>query len=95
MFRANVSLFLIAHVGDFTLKPPLGKGHLSLPDTRTSTRHGRAESVTLEDEEIVAWAARLCKGKLPGEKLNPESTAALRKLFAAAVETLGWKELDL
>ena len=68
---------------------------MSPPDTKTSTRHGRAESVTLDDAEIVAWAARLCKGKLPGEKISAASIAAVRRDFNAAVQVLGWEDLDL
>ena len=62
---------LNAHVGDFTLRVPLGSGYLSLPDTKTSTRHGRAEAVTLEDPELVAWASKLCEGKAPGDRICP------------------------
>ena len=68
---------LDAHVGDFTLKVPLGSGYLSLPDTKTSTRHGRAEAGTLEDPELVAWASKLCEGKVPAERICPVSAAAM------------------
>ena len=86
---------LNAHVGDFTLRVPLGSGYLNLPDTKTSTRHGRAEAVTLEDPELVAWASKLCEGKAPGERICPVSAAAMRRDFAAAVQVLGWSNLDL
>ena len=35
--------------GDYSLRVPLGTGYLSLPGTKTSTRHGRNEEVTIED----------------------------------------------
>ena len=72
---------LDAHVGDFTLKVPLGSGYLSLPDNNTSTRHGRKrQTKTLEDPELVAWASKWCEGKTPGERICPVSAAAMKEI---------------
>ena len=81
--------------GDYSLRVPLGTGYLSLPGTKTSTRHDRSEGVTIEDPGLVAWAAELSKGLTPGDRICPVSATAFRKNSAAAVHVLGWENLDL
>ena len=71
------------------------QGDLSLANIKTSIRYGRAGSVTLEDTEMEAWSARLCKGKLPGQKVSSASAAAVRRDIAAAVKVLNWEDLIL
>jgi len=107
-FEREAFVFLLGHyailrtmdaagppVSDFVLRPLLGSGYLNLPDTKTSTRHGRAEAVTLDSPELVNWCAKLCEGMAPGDKLLTTSIGSLRKHFAAAVSTFGSQELDL
>ena len=40
--------YLNCHSGDFVINDLMKKGHMSLPDTKNSTRHGRSESVTMK-----------------------------------------------
>ena len=57
---------LKAHVGDFALKVPLGSGYLSLPDNKTSTRHGRKRQSRLRTHSLLPGLVKLCEGKAPG-----------------------------
>ena len=62
---------------DYSLRVPLGTGYLSLPGTKTSTRHSRKERVIFEDPGLVAWAAEPSKGLTPGDSICPVSATAL------------------
>ena len=79
------------HVGEFVLRLLLGSGYLNLPDTKTSTRHGRAEAVILDWHELVHWCAKLCEGMAPGDKLLKNSIGRLRKHFVTAVKVFDGK----
>ena len=71
--------------GDYSLRVPLGTGYLSLPGTKTSTRHSRKERVIFEDPGLVAWAAEPSKGLTPGDSICPVPATAFRNNSAAAV----------
>ena len=54
---------LNAHVGDFTLKVPLGSGYLSLPDNKTSTRHGRKRQSRLRTHSLLPGLPSCAKAR--------------------------------
>jgi len=86
---------LNARRGDFMLQGLLMKGHLSLPDTKTSARHGRGESVSITDPQVMQLLLPIAEPLLPGEKLYPHSAAVFRKRLQQAVAALGWEALDV
>ena len=81
--------YLNCHSGDFVINDLMKKGHMTLPDTKTSTRHGRSESVTLTDPEVLQFVSVCRAGKLPGEKLYPCGSTIFRKRFRQAIQALG------
>ena len=74
--------------------PPL-KAHLSLPDTKTSKRHGRSESVGLYEATVVMLLAMLCENRQPGDKVYSGSAATFRKRLGLALSALGMADLDI
>jgi len=86
---------LNSRCGDFIFQLPLLKAHLSLPDTKTSKRHGRSESVSLYDAKVVKLLAMLCENRQPGDKVYPGSAATFRKRLGLALSALGMADLDI
>ena len=56
--------------GDYNCQLPPLKAHLSLPDTKTSKRHGRSESVGLYDAKVVKLLTLLCENRQPETKFT-------------------------
>ena len=67
--------------------PPL-KAHLSLPDTKTSKRRWRSESVGLYDAKVVKLLTMLCENRQPGDKVYSGSAATFRKQLRWALSAL-------
>ena len=86
---------LSSRCGDYIFQLPLLKAHLSLPDTKTSKRHGRSESVGLYEATVVKLLAMLCENRQPGDKVYSGSAATFRKRLGLALSALGMADLDI
>ena len=86
---------LNSRCGDYIFQMPLLRAHLSLPDTKTSKRHGRSESVSLYEAKVVKLLFMLCEKRQPGDKVYSSSPGTFRKRFALALTALGMDDLDI
>jgi hypothetical protein len=64
--------------GDLIFQLPLLKDHLSRPDTNTSKRHGRSESVSLYEAKVAKLLSTLFE-KQTAREVYPGSAATFRK----------------
>ena len=64
LFRYRGSLrtneYLTCHSGNFIINDLEEKGHMLLPDSKTATRHGRSNSVTLTDPMVLLFVS-ICR----------------------------------
>ena len=67
-----------------------GQDHavLVLRETKTGKRLNVVESVTVECPIVCGMLRQLCRGKLPGDRLLPDSPASYRKQFKKALKVL-------
>ena len=68
---------------------------MSLPDTKTSTRHGRSESVGIEDKTVFTLLHSACQGRLPGDHIYSASAGTFRRQLRLAIAALQWQELGI
>ena len=80
---------------DFVIDNLLKQGHLSLPDTKASARHGRSESVASTDPEVLQFVSVGRAEELPGEKNCTHGSTVFRKRFRQATEALRWRKLHI
>ena len=87
--------YLTCHLGDFIINKLMKKRHMLLPDSTTSTRHGRSKPVTLTDPEVLLVVSVCRAGKLPGGRMYPCGSTFFRKRFRQVIQALGRGELDI